>query len=60
MTLTLTWHLSRWSNRLAFDDLAYGGDDRKWRCEEIVTITGINLNAIASVVPAWLSLKAVA
>jgi hypothetical protein len=26
MTLILTQHFSKWSDRLAFDDLAHGGD----------------------------------
>jgi hypothetical protein len=26
ITLILTWHFGKWSDRLAFDDLAHGGD----------------------------------
>jgi hypothetical protein len=34
MTLILIHHFSKWSNRLAFDDLAHGGDGEEWRGEK--------------------------
>jgi hypothetical protein len=29
--LVLIQHLSKWSDRLAFDDLTHGGDGEEWR-----------------------------
>jgi hypothetical protein len=34
ITLVLVWHLSKWFDRLAFDDLTHGGDGEEWRGEK--------------------------
>jgi hypothetical protein len=44
ITLILVQHLSKWSSRLAFDDLSHGGDGEEWRgekSEEFITIKGM-------------------
>jgi hypothetical protein len=35
ITLVLVRHLGKWSDRLAFDDLTYGGDGEEWRGEKV-------------------------